>query len=69
MPSELTNRQRQIAGMFAEGQTYAQIGRELGIAEATVKIHIHNARERLHAKGMNGRAFAAIVKTIERRTA
>lgn len=42
----LSPRQQQVATMFAGGNTRAQIARTLGIAEATVKNHLHSARQR-----------------------
>ena len=45
----LSPRQQQIATMFAGGHTRAQIARTLGIAEATVKVHLHAARQRTSA--------------------
>jgi DNA-binding NarL/FixJ family response regulator len=36
----LTERQRQVLALLAEGKSNKQICRELGLAEATVKIHV-----------------------------
>jgi DNA-binding NarL/FixJ family response regulator len=36
----LTERQRQVLSLLAQGKSNKQICRELGLAEATVKIHV-----------------------------
>jgi DNA-binding NarL/FixJ family response regulator len=36
----LTDRQREVLGGVAQGKSNKQISRELGLAEATVKIHV-----------------------------
>jgi DNA-binding NarL/FixJ family response regulator len=36
----LTGRQRQVLALLAQGKSNKQICRELGLAEATVKIHV-----------------------------
>lgn len=36
----LTDRQREVLGELAQGKSNKQISRELGLAEATVKIHV-----------------------------
>lgn len=43
----LTPRQRQIADGIARGLSYAAIGRELGIAEGTVRNYVCEAVTRL----------------------
>lgn len=46
--SELTLRERQIAGLLQKGLTYRTIGKELGISENTVKSHIKSLYAKLH---------------------
>lgn len=44
----LTGRERQIAGLVAEGLSNKEIAIELRIGPATVKNHIHNILEKMH---------------------
>jgi two-component system, NarL family, nitrate/nitrite response regulator NarL len=43
----LTSREREIAGLVAEGRSNKQIGRSLNIALATVKNHVHSILRKL----------------------
>jgi two-component system, NarL family, nitrate/nitrite response regulator NarL len=43
----LTPRERAISGLVAQGKRNRQIGDELGIAEGTVKVHLHRIYEKL----------------------
>ncbi len=45
----LTSREREIAGLVAEGRSNKQIGRTLNIALATVKNHVHSILRKLDA--------------------
>ncbi|WP_224274028.1 response regulator transcription factor [Streptomyces sp. LS1784] len=56
--TRLTERQRQILTLAAEGLTYAEIGERLFIAAATVKVHLNGASSRL---GANDRAHAVVL--------
>ncbi len=47
--SPLTDRQRQIAALVAEGSTNRQIARSLGITEKTVEVHLANIMARIEA--------------------
>ena len=47
---ELTPRQRQILEMIAEGMTYREVGTALHVSENTVKYHMGEILQRLHAK-------------------
>jgi two-component system nitrate/nitrite response regulator NarL len=38
---KLTSRQREIINLVSEGLTNKQIARRLGIAEGTIKVHLH----------------------------
>jgi DNA-binding CsgD family transcriptional regulator len=46
-PATLTDRQRQLLHLVANGHTNRQIGRQLGISEATVRKHLEHIYERL----------------------
>ncbi|GAB5467561.1 MAG: response regulator transcription factor [Rhodospirillales bacterium] len=52
----LTDRQHQILSLAAEGLSNREIGRDLGITEGTVKIHVSSA---LKALGARNRTEAA----------
>jgi predicted ATPase/DNA-binding CsgD family transcriptional regulator len=47
--SPLTDRQRQIATLVAQGSTNRQIARALGITEKTVEVHLANIMARIEA--------------------
>jgi DNA-binding NarL/FixJ family response regulator len=46
---DLTQREREVLRLIAEGKSNREIGTILGISAATVKTHIENAREKLGA--------------------
>ena len=46
-PRRLTERQRQVLALVREGHTNAQVARFLGIAPATVRVHLEDIFERL----------------------
>nr|UYS87220.1 HaiR1 [Streptomyces sp.] len=48
-PMVLSEREREIVALVAQAMTNAQIGRELQIAEGTVKRHLSNVFTKLHA--------------------
>ena len=48
--SPLTARERQVTDLIAAGRTNRQIGRELGIAEKTVEVHVHHVITKLGAQ-------------------
>lgn len=62
LASELTTRQQQVLVQLAAGATNKEIGRNLDIAEVTVKLHIRqifrkiNARNRAEAASIAARA-------------
>lgn len=45
----LTAREAQVMAAIAEGKTYREIARRLGIATNTVGAHVKKARERMRA--------------------
>jgi DNA-binding NarL/FixJ family response regulator len=54
----LTPREAEIARFVADGSSNKQIARKAGIAEATVKIHLHSAYKKL---GIANRAGLAVM--------
>ncbi|MFC8130898.1 LuxR C-terminal-related transcriptional regulator [Streptomyces sp. NPDC057302] len=52
----LTPREREIAGLLAEGLSNREIGRRLFIELSTVKNHVHNILEKLRLTGRSGAA-------------
>jgi non-specific serine/threonine protein kinase len=49
-PAEpLTAREHQVAALVRHGRTNRQIGRQLGIAEKTAEVHVHNILRKLGA--------------------
>lgn len=55
--SNLTSRQREVAALLQQGMSNKQIGRSLGISEATVKVHVSAI---LHAINASNRMSAVI---------
>jgi DNA-binding NarL/FixJ family response regulator len=53
---ELTNREREVLTLLAEGETNREIARRLVISESTVSFHVKNILAKLHLKN---RAHAA----------
>ncbi|WP_190137742.1 response regulator transcription factor, partial [Streptomyces longispororuber] len=45
----LSLREREVVQLVGKAMTNAQIGRQLGISEGTVKRHLHNIFVKLHA--------------------
>jgi len=56
--SELTPREQQILRHLAEGQSNKVIGRELGISDGTVKLHVKAILRKL---GVHSRVEAAVI--------
>ncbi len=54
---ELTDRERQVLGLLADGMANKQIARRLGISEKTVKGHLTNLFQRI---GVSDRTQAAL---------
>ena len=57
LAAELTARERQILAMIAASSSNKLIARELGITEATVKVHVKNLLDKLN---FNSRVEAAV---------
>jgi DNA-binding NarL/FixJ family response regulator len=56
---EPTSRQRDIVQLVAQGFSNKEIALQLGIAEGTVKLHLHRLYDRLGVR--NRKALAALV--------
>ena len=48
---DLSDREREVLGLLAEGRSNKQIAKALGIADGTVKVHVANVLEKLGAQG------------------
>lgn len=57
-PEVLTPRQREVLELITEGMSNKEIGRRLGVAEGTVKMHVATI---LKTIGANNRAHAAAI--------
>lgn len=55
----LTARQRQALQLYAEGRTYREVARRMGLTEDTVKTHLARARLRLNAVSGANAVFLA----------
>lgn len=55
-PPPLSERQREVLALLVEGLSNKEIARRLGVAEATVKVHVHRI---LQVVGTSSRAKAA----------
>jgi predicted ATPase/DNA-binding CsgD family transcriptional regulator len=62
---ELTSRQLEVAALVAAGRTNRQIGKELGISEKTIEIHVHNLMTRLEVPSRAGVAAWAAARGLE----
>ena len=63
---ELTPRQWELLRLVAAGHTNAQIARQLGLSEGTVRIHLQNIYARLQVPSRTAavtRAFPALATT------
>jgi two-component system nitrate/nitrite response regulator NarL len=60
----LTHREQEIAKLVAEGWSNKQIGKQVGISDGTVKIHLHNIYSKLCV--MNRTALATLVQRIQK---
>jgi two-component system nitrate/nitrite response regulator NarL len=50
----LTPRERTIAGLACRGLSNKEIGREIGISEGVVKLHLHRVYRKLGVQGRTG---------------
>jgi two-component system nitrate/nitrite response regulator NarL len=65
VPVPLTARERQIVLELAEGITNKEIGRRLGLAEGTVKVHLHHIYRKLGIANRTALAVLAHTKTLD----
>jgi DNA-binding CsgD family transcriptional regulator len=59
-----TGREREIVDLLMQGKTNRQIAQELGIAEATVKKHLHHVFRKL---GVRSRALLIVEQRAKKR--
>lgn len=57
-PSPLTEREREVVGLLADGRTYKQVATAMRLSQSTVRNHLHNVYRKL---GVVDRAQAVIV--------
>lgn len=62
--SRLTPRELRVLQMIADGKSNKEIGNELGIVEGTVKVHVTNILNKLHAADRTQAVTTAIKKGI-----
>jgi DNA-binding CsgD family transcriptional regulator len=63
-PPSFTGREREIVDLLMEGKSNRQIAQALGIAEATVKKHLHHVYRKL---GVRSRALLIVEQSSKRR--
>jgi DNA-binding CsgD family transcriptional regulator len=64
----LTEREREVLKLIAQGSTSKEIGKELGISSKTAEAHRNNIKKKLHANTIAELVQCAIVfKLIEPR--
>ena len=59
-PGDLTRRERDVLGLLVEGLANKQIARRLGVTEKTVKTHVSNILQKLHAADRTQAAVLAV---------
>ena len=64
--ASLTDREEEILILISKGMNNKLIGRDLGIAEGTVKVHVKNLLRKLHLSSRLEAAVWAIDQDIER---
>ncbi|MCB1687503.1 MAG: two-component system response regulator NarL [Halioglobus sp.] len=62
--AKLTDRERQILGMIAVGNSNKLIGAALGITEATVKVHVKNLLKKLNLRSRVEAAVWAVSNNL-----
>jgi DNA-binding NarL/FixJ family response regulator len=65
---KLTLRERQIITLLSEGLSNKEIGRQLGLTEGTVKIHLHNIYTKLEVPNRTALTALAIAYQNELRS-
>lgn len=61
---KLTCREMQVLSLVAQDKSNGDIGRELGISESTVKIHLSNVFSKLGATNRNEAVLAAATRRL-----
>lgn len=56
----LTPREREVAGMVADGMLHKQVAVALGIAEDTVSVHVRAAARKLPGNGLPTRKLTRL---------
>ena len=59
---KLSKREQEILALLAEGCLYKEIADKLGIAQGTVRVHLHTVYEKLHVQSRT----QAVVKYLNR---
>lgn len=54
LPAQITDREKEVLKLIAEGLTAPQIAKKLSISENTVNTHSRNIRSKLDIKNVNG---------------
>ena len=57
-PSPLTEREREVVTLLADGRTYKQVANAMRLSQSTVRNHLHNVYNKL---GVVDRAQAVIL--------
>ena len=58
--SQLSGRERQVLKGVALGQSNKEIGRVLGLAEVTIKLHLRNIFRKMDVKSRSEAAVKAV---------
>jgi len=57
---ELTRREAEVAGLVSQGLANKAVAGQLGVAEGTVKIHLHSIYRKLRVSNRAGLILSAI---------
>jgi DNA-binding CsgD family transcriptional regulator len=63
--SELTERERQVAALIADGASSKEAGRRLGISPRTVELHRAHIMEKLGARNAADLVRIVLTRSIE----
>ena len=64
LATDLTSREKEILGMIASGCSNKSIARDLGISEATVKVHVKNLLKKLRFRSRVEAAVWAVSNRV-----
>jgi two-component system nitrate/nitrite response regulator NarL len=62
--ANLTRRELEVVRLLAEGLSNREIAARLGLAEVTVKLHLHNAFEKIGARSRSDAVRIALVRGL-----